>query len=246
MNALSQVVVELGRSVGENDVMLAPHYDRAVALLIRDHLDDERLKEICRRVAKGLSPSAETLLRTAMEKSRNRDVRGVACLGLAEYLLTKAEVAKDPWFQDKEKMKDPFAAFIVARLEPDYFLYLRGSRPPEAYAESRRLFERALKDYSDVVFWQAPTDPARRTMIGEITRRMLNEFPTKVGAPAPEIEGEDLDGKPMKLSDYRGRVVVLGFWESGSAALPGDGPRRAGTGRSAQGQARRPAGRQCR
>jgi peroxiredoxin len=34
----------------------------------------------------------------------------------------------------------------------------------------------------------------------------------KVGDPAPEIDGEDLDGKPMKLSEFRGKVVVLDFW----------------------------------
>src|SRR5262249_55474207 len=41
------------------------------------------------------------------------------------------------------------------------------------------------------------------------------EFATKhltVGRPAMEIEGEDLDGKQFKLSDYRGKVVVLDFW----------------------------------
>jgi hypothetical protein len=32
------------------------------------------------------------------------------------------------------------------------------------------------------------------------------------GKVAPEIEGEDVDGNPMKLSDFRGRVVVLDFW----------------------------------
>jgi peroxiredoxin len=32
-----------------------------------------------------------------------------------------------------------------------------------------------------------------------------------VGKKAPEIVGEDLDGKPMKLSDYRGKVMVLEF-----------------------------------
>jgi thiol-disulfide isomerase/thioredoxin/predicted esterase len=34
------------------------------------------------------------------------------------------------------------------------------------------------------------------------------------GKPAPEIDGLDLDGQPMKLSEYRGRVVLLNFWGS--------------------------------
>ena len=33
-----------------------------------------------------------------------------------------------------------------------------------------------------------------------------------VGKVAPEITGEDVDGKKFKLSDYRGKVVVLDFW----------------------------------
>ncbi|MCA9201128.1 MAG: TlpA family protein disulfide reductase, partial [Planctomycetales bacterium] len=33
------------------------------------------------------------------------------------------------------------------------------------------------------------------------------------GQPAPEISGTDLDGQPMKLSDYRGQTVVLHYWE---------------------------------
>jgi thiol-disulfide isomerase/thioredoxin len=33
-----------------------------------------------------------------------------------------------------------------------------------------------------------------------------------VGKVAPDIEGEDSDGKKFKLSDYRGKVVVLDFW----------------------------------
>jgi hypothetical protein len=33
-----------------------------------------------------------------------------------------------------------------------------------------------------------------------------------IGQVAPEIEGEDLEGKHFKLSDYRGKVVVLDFW----------------------------------
>ena len=34
----------------------------------------------------------------------------------------------------------------------------------------------------------------------------------EVGNLAPEIEGEDVDGKKFKLTDYRGKVVLLDFW----------------------------------
>ena len=33
-----------------------------------------------------------------------------------------------------------------------------------------------------------------------------------IGQFAPEIAGEDIDGTPLKLSDYKGKVVVLEFW----------------------------------
>jgi peroxiredoxin len=35
--------------------------------------------------------------------------------------------------------------------------------------------------------------------------------PVRLGGPAPEIRGKDLDGKNLKLSDHRGKVVVLEF-----------------------------------
>jgi thiol-disulfide isomerase/thioredoxin len=34
----------------------------------------------------------------------------------------------------------------------------------------------------------------------------------RIGQVAPEIDGEDLDGVRFKLSDYRGKVVLLDFW----------------------------------
>ena len=33
-----------------------------------------------------------------------------------------------------------------------------------------------------------------------------------IGKVAPEISGVDVDGRKFKLSDYRGKVVVLDFW----------------------------------
>lgn len=34
----------------------------------------------------------------------------------------------------------------------------------------------------------------------------------EIGKKAPEIEGKDVNGKSFKLSEYRGKVVVLDFW----------------------------------
>jgi len=32
------------------------------------------------------------------------------------------------------------------------------------------------------------------------------------GAPAPAFDGPDLDGKPMKLADFKGKILLLDFW----------------------------------
>jgi RNA polymerase sigma factor (sigma-70 family) len=41
-----------------------------------------------------------------------------------------------------------------------------------------------------------------------------------LGKPAPEIEAIDLDGKPVKLADFRGKVVVLMFCVDRTGAKP--------------------------
>ena len=50
--------------------------------------------------------------------------------------------------------------------------------------------------------------PGLKTAIAA-TRRVVQQL--MAGKPAPEIIGADLDGKPFKLSDYRGKVVTLVF-----------------------------------
>ena len=48
-------------------------------------------------------------------------------------------------------------------------------------------------------------------VIGELAAGLLLG-PSVLGKVAPDIVGEDIDGTPMKLSDYRGKVVVIDFW----------------------------------
>jgi hypothetical protein len=59
--------------------------------------------------------------------------------------------------------------------------------------------------YADVAWWRGTLGQKADSDIFEVEH-------LGIGKEAPEITGEDLDGKPMKLSDFRGKVVVLDFW----------------------------------
>jgi hypothetical protein len=67
------------------------------------------------------------------------------------------------------------------------------------------VLERLRQEYADL--------PWGKETLGAVAERILEEMHTLVvGKPAPDIEGEDVDGVRFKLSDYRGKVVVLDFW----------------------------------
>jgi hypothetical protein len=73
--------------------------------------------------------------------------------------------------------------------------------------EVEALFERAEKQYGDVKL------PGRAGTVGERAKTELFEVRfLAVGKTAPDIAGEDQDGVKFKLSDYRGKVVLLDFW----------------------------------
>jgi len=55
----------------------------------------------------------------------------------------------------------------------------------------------------------------RHTTFGELADAALNPHrpeALEIGRVAPDIAGVDVEGQPLKLSDYRGKVVVLDFW----------------------------------
>jgi thiol-disulfide isomerase/thioredoxin/tRNA A-37 threonylcarbamoyl transferase component Bud32 len=49
--------------------------------------------------------------------------------------------------------------------------------------------------------------------LGKVARDKLYELQhLAVGKPAADVDGEDLNGQRLRLSDYRGKVVMLDFW----------------------------------
>jgi hypothetical protein len=69
------------------------------------------------------------------------------------------------------------------------------------------MLEKLRKEFADVKY--------RFGTFGELADAHLNPHDPAglaVGKSAPDIVGRDADGKPMKLSDFKGRVVVLDFF----------------------------------
>lgn len=80
----------------------------------------------------------------------------------------------------------------------------------EDESEAISLLERVEREFANVLLVAPEGPPAR---LGDLAAPPLFEFKyLSVGKTAPDIEGEDIDGVKFKLSDYRGKVVLLSFW----------------------------------
>ena len=71
-------------------------------------------------------------------------------------------------------------------------------------AEVEAIAAMCIEKYSDV--------KVGRTTAARQAEKILALANIKVGKIAPDIVGNDLDGAEFKLSDYRGKVVMLDFW----------------------------------
>jgi hypothetical protein len=98
------------------------------------------------------------------------------------------------------------AARYAGLFGKNYIDELRLTNRVEAIKEVEALFVRAADRFGDIALpWDGTVAATAKSELVEI--RTL-----AVGMQAPEIEGEDQDGKQFKLSDYRGKVVLLYFW----------------------------------
>ncbi len=174
---------------------------RAMALLLRDHVESDKLGEACRRIAYGFRKECEMFLRTAVDKSPHKDVQAQACLRLAQFL--SARLQRLDLVKDRPEMAKRYEVLFGK----NYVEALERRDHAEAVKEAEAVFERAAAQYGDVKLPFGGT-------VGERAKAELFELRhLSVGKEAPDIEGEDQDGKRFKLSDYRGKVVLLYFWQ---------------------------------
>ena len=94
------------------------------------------------------------------------------------------------------------ACFVLATLHKDEAKF---GQNVNATVAAVQYFERTLAEFGTVTWNGSPVADLAKLELGELRRLSL-------GQPAPEIVGVDLEGLPMRLSEFRGRVIVLVFW----------------------------------
>jgi hypothetical protein len=75
--------------------------------------------------------------------------------------------------------------------------------------QAEKYFNMVVEKYGDV---KAPRGGTLADSAKNQLTTMKNMVSVVVGKAVPDLTGPDMDGKEFKLSDYRGKVVLLDFW----------------------------------
>ena len=183
----------------------------AIQMLL-DHADDPRLAEALPYLKDLHNPTARDLLRAVAEKNRNREVRGEALFMLAMSLKEHAELLEI--FRESPA----FRADLEKSNGADWLAPIDAADPAALQAEAITLFERSRDRFADVKVNDEPID--RR-----VERALFQLRHLGIGQVAPEISGRDENGLEMRLSDYRGKVVMLVFWGGWCGSCMAEVPR---------------------
>lgn len=208
---------KLSKANEANRVAAKKLVDDALAL-IRAHLDDPAVFDgVVLLVGPMGWPLPDDILKVVLEKHARHPKLGELCYQLwyrdretwAERILRAG--AEHP--QREARGLAIYSSGLYWRNRAMPFRMNAQPKPEDAKqyaAKAEQCFADVAKNYADL------RSPDGRYSLGpqaaaEISR--LRNYPNlKPGGASPEIVGEDIDGKPMKLSDYRGKVVLLDFW----------------------------------
>jgi AhpC/TSA family len=173
---------------------------KAFELIRRDHIGSDKLGPLCQRVSYGFCKEYATFLRDVLAKSPHKNIQATACVSLGRFLnnrLQRLELCKDQPELAREFAELYGKEYLTELLEQDR---------AKAIREMETIFEQAAEKFAGEKLPDGDT-VSERAKAELFAIRNLS-----VSREAPDIEGEDQDGKRFKLSDYRGKVVLLDFW----------------------------------
>jgi hypothetical protein len=167
---------------------------KALAVLVRDHLKSDKLAPVCDGLSRTYDKASRQALQAILDKSPHTKVKAAACMALGTAYENAASLAGR---LDNAALAKQVEQVLGKDVLED--LKKQGEEGLNKKAEAQ--FERVVKEFPDA-------KDARGNRLGPIADGKL----LGPGRAAPEIDGEDTDGKKFKLSDYRGKVVLLDFW----------------------------------
>ncbi|GDY02991.1 hypothetical protein LBMAG49_23200 [Planctomycetota bacterium] len=170
--------------------------------LLQDHINDELLGDACRAISGANDTTlAENFVSKVKDQSPHHAVKGNACYTLAKMYLQRAELAQKLQAGDDAQLKTR-----LQKMHGDAWLDAMSSCDITAmHKKGEDLLEAVESNYGDV--------KTRTGTLADAAKHDLFEIRNlTIGKHAPEIVGQDLDGKTFQLSDYRGKVVFLDFW----------------------------------
>lgn len=177
----------------------SPSVRDAVGLLAKNHRDlsPDAFLEVVR--SSDLPPATTIAFLTAFQKyARNRGTKAQAYLVHAIFKVGAVRVA--------QMMSTPeFVREMEKRGDKELVGYLKKLDVSQTNAEAARLFERVITEFADVSHHGKSLADHAKPYYDSVTK-------VAIGKRAPEIDGRDVSGKALKLSDFRGKVVVISFW----------------------------------
>jgi thiol-disulfide isomerase/thioredoxin len=182
--------------------------------LLRDyHAANTNLAVTCRKLGGNFwdplfQPLTDFLQKVA-EQNPNREVRGQATLALARIMKQQVEI-----IEDCESDTNSRSAWL--KQDKSFVLDAEKNGGSKTISLKAKFFCHIVLDkYADCPMLQSTNTLNVKNTLGELVETELFELEhLTVGKTAPELEGEGIDGKKLKLSDYRGKVVMLSFWAS--------------------------------
>jgi hypothetical protein len=178
----------------------APLYDA----VLTNHLADPKIVAACRALQFQAGSASENFQRRVFKESKDKDARGTAGYLLAKRMQSRASYARQLQSPGNAEMAAQFEQYFGA----DWVAETKKADAAAIEKDAEAMLERIISEYADVA-----DVAATRGKLGDAASRDLFEIRSlAVGKPAPEIEGEDVDGVKFKLSYYRGKVLFLDFW----------------------------------
>jgi AhpC/TSA family len=78
--------------------------------------------------------------------------------------------------------------------------------------EAEKLFASIVEQGGKAPNQRRLLDQYKRDLVDQAKKELADIKVHGIGRPVPDITGNDLDDKPFKLSDYKGKVVLIDFW----------------------------------